>query len=117
MPAAHPRSLSLTIRHLRSFLSVSRHKNSTRPALKLSTSQPSLTMTIRQLEDIVGASLFDRTTRSVTLTPEGADFVAAAERLVFDFDLAVENIQATAMHRRDRISIAHVHSIAVAVIP
>jgi LysR family carnitine catabolism transcriptional activator len=117
MPAVHPPSLSLTIRHLRSFLSVARHKNFTRAALELNTSQPSLTMTIRQLEDIVGASLFDRTTRSVTLTPEGADFVGVAERLVFDFDLAVENIQATALHRRGRISIAHVHSLAVAVIP
>lgn len=110
-------SLTVTIRHLRSFLSVSRHKNFTRAALELNTSQPSLTMTIRQLEDIIGASLFDRTTRSVVLTPEGADFVATAERLVFDFDLAIEDIKATATRRRGRIGVAHVPSIASAVIP
>ena len=117
MATRHAPSLGVTIRHLRSFLSVSRHKSFTRAALELNTSQPSLTMTIRQLEDIVGASLFDRTTRSVTLTSEGADFVATAQRLVFDFDLAMEDIQATAMRRRGRIGIALVYSVATAVIP
>jgi len=106
-----------TIRHLRAFLSVAHHANFTRAALDLHVSQPSLTMIIRQLEDIVGASLFDRTTRSVVLTPEGRDLVPAAERLIFDFDLAFNDIRATATRRRGRIGIAMVHSIATKVLP
>lgn len=108
---------TVNIRHIRSFLTVSRHRSFTRAALELNISQPALTMIIRQLEDIVGARLFDRTTRSVELTPEAQDFVPIAERLLGDFDIAIQDIRATARQRRGRVSIASVHSVATKLLP
>jgi Transcriptional regulator len=110
-------SYNVTIKHLRAFLSLARHRSFTRAAMELHASQPSLTMTIQQLEDIVGCSLFDRTTRNVLLTPEGQDFLPVAERLIGDFDLAIQNIQVAASARKGRISIAIVHSVATRIIP
>ena len=112
-----PPSLNATIKHLRAFLSVARNRSFTRAALELHLSQPSLTMIIRQLEDIVGAGLFERTTRTIALTPEGNDLVPTAERLVYDFDLAIQDIQATATRRRGRIGVALVHAVATKVMP
>jgi LysR family carnitine catabolism transcriptional activator len=112
-----PPSRNVTMKHLRAFLSVTRHKNFTRAAMELHLSQPSLTTAIRQLEDMVGSSLFDRTTRTVALTPEGLEFVPVAERLVYDFDLAIGDIRATAKRRLGRIGIALVHSVATKLIP
>ncbi|EIM73478.1 LysR family transcriptional regulator [Nitratireductor aquibiodomus RA22] len=66
---------------------------------------------------MVGASLFDRTTRNVTLTPEASDFLPVAEKIVGDFDIAIQDIRATAHQRRQRVAIASVYSIATKVLP
>ncbi|MGO4705920.1 LysR family transcriptional regulator [Microvirga sp. 2MCAF38] len=108
---------NVTIKHLRAFLSLAQHRSFTRAAIALHASQPSLTMTIQQLEDIVGCNLFDRTTRNVLLTPEGEDFLPVAERLIVDFDLALENIRVTASARKGRVGIAVVHSVATRIMP
>lgn len=107
----------VTIKHLRAFLTVAQFQSFTRAAEKFHSSQPVLTMTVRQLEDIVGTSLFDRTTRSVNLTPQGRDFLPVAERLLYDFDAAIEDVQATAKSRRLRIGIAAVQSVATKLLP
>ncbi|WP_210486271.1 LysR family transcriptional regulator [Microvirga antarctica] len=112
-----PASYTVSIKHLRAFLRLAHHRSFTRAAMDLHMSQPSLTMTIRQLEDIIGSSLFDRTTRNVILTPEGQDFVPIAERVVGDFDLAIQNIRVAASARKGRIGIALNHSVAIKVIP
>lgn len=112
-----PPSYSATIRHLRAFLSVAKHRSFTRAATELHLTQPSLTITIKQLEDIAGGSLFDRTTRSVILTHEGEDLFPIATRVVDDFDLAIRNIRLTASSRNSCIRVAVVSSIAIKIMP
>jgi LysR family carnitine catabolism transcriptional activator len=108
---------TVSIRHLRAFSSVSQFQSFSQAAKDLRVSQPALTMAIRQLEDIVGTSLFDRTTRKVVLTPEGGDFLPTVERLLADFDLAIQDVQATATRRRGRIWLSSVHSVATMILP
>lgn len=110
-------SLTVTIRHVRAFLAVAKRRSFTRAADDLNISQPSLTMSVRQLEDIVGASLFDRTTRSVLLTPDGDEFLPAAERLIGDFDLAMQDLRAMAHRRRGLLGLASVPSVATRILP
>lgn len=105
------------IRHLRGFVFVARHKSFTKASLDLRVSQPALTMAIRQLEDIVGARLFDRTTRAVQLTPEARDLLPMAERLLADFDDLMRDIRASARQRQNRVSLASVHSVATKLLP
>lgn len=107
----------VTIKHLRAFLAVARFRSFTKASEEIHVSQPALTMAIRQLEDIVGASLLDRTTRAVSLTPEGTDFYPTAERLLCDFDLALQDVRAAADRRRKHIGVACVHSVATKLLP
>lgn len=101
-----------TIRHLRAYLAVARLRSFTRAATELHLSQPSLTSVIQQLEHIVGAPLFDRTTRQVSLTQEGVELRPHAERLVEDFDATIRQIRLTASARAQCVRLAIVASVA-----
>ena len=80
-------------------------------------SQPTLTVAIRQLEDAVGAALFERTTRRVSLTDEGIKFHAIVERLLHDYGAAVSTIRTLGDERRGRLSIAAVTSVITKLLP
>ncbi|HEX6878829.1 MAG TPA: LysR family transcriptional regulator, partial [Terriglobales bacterium] len=53
------------------FMQVAELGNFSRAAEKVLRSQPAVSAQIRQLEEEYGARLFDRTKKSVTLTPAG----------------------------------------------
>ncbi|MBB5935262.1 LysR family transcriptional regulator [Streptomyces zagrosensis] len=59
------------LRHLRGFVAVAEERNFTHAAQRLRIGQPSLTRTVRALEEAVGAQLLERTTRHVALTDAG----------------------------------------------
>ena len=63
-------------------LAVAKYNNFTRAAEEIRTSQSSLSQQIGKLENELGISLFMRTTRSVQLTPAGAEFVTHAKRIM-----------------------------------
>ncbi|WP_054004498.1 LysR family transcriptional regulator [Cypionkella psychrotolerans] len=78
--------INIHFRHVRAFLTVAQERSYVRAAEKLFVSQPALSQTIRQFEDTVGFAVFERTTRSVSLTPLGAALLAHAERLSAQMD-------------------------------
>src|SRR5258708_23554585 len=61
---------------LTAFVAVAEHNSFTRAATQLGISTPSLSQTIRLLEEQFGVRLLDRTTRSVALTEAGAQLLA-----------------------------------------
>ncbi len=109
--------MSLTLRHVRAFVEVARHGSFRRAAEKLFLSQPALTITINQLEELVGADLFRRTTRRVNLTMEGEDFLPIAERLVADFDRAISDLKTSVKRRGGQVAIAVLPSLTINLLP
>jgi DNA-binding transcriptional LysR family regulator len=109
--------LSLTLRHLRAFVEVAHQGSFRRAAEKLFLSQPALTITINQLEDMVGVRLFNRTTRQVNLTTDGEDFLPIAERLVADFDRAISDLKTSAERRGGQVAIAVLPSLTINLLP
>ena len=72
----------MEIRTLRYFLAVAREENMTRAAENLHVTQPTLSKTLKTLEDELGKKLFTRHSFSITLTEEGALLRDRAEDLV-----------------------------------
>ena len=88
-----------------------------RAAEKLSRTQPAITLAVKQLEAFIGLKLIERTTRNVSTTTEGENFLPIAERLVRDFDTAIYDLRATSERRSGHVSMAAVPSVATNLLP
>ncbi|AVG38857.1 Hca operon transcriptional activator HcaR [Achromobacter insolitus] len=67
-----------------------------RAAARLFMTQPPLTQQIKRLEAIVGVPLFERTTRSVALTPAGEIMYERARKIAADTQLMLRQARRTA---------------------
>ncbi len=72
----------ITLRQLRYFDALARHKHFGRAAEDCSISQPALSMQIRELEQSLGATLVERRPNEVVLTELGAEVARRAEQLL-----------------------------------
>ncbi|TVT92163.1 transcriptional regulator CynR [Pseudomonas sp. HT11] len=67
-------------RHIQYFLAVAEHQGFTKAAAALHVSQPALSQQVRQLEESLGAQLFDRSGRQTRLTDAGEVYLRYALR-------------------------------------
>lgn len=107
----------IELRHLRAFIATARERNFTRAADMLAMTQPTLSGTIRDLEDRLGFVLFDRTTRSVELSAAGREFHGSIVRVIEDLDRVVTDMRDFAEVRRGRLTVAALPSIAAGRLP
>ncbi len=109
--------MNVTLTQLRSFIAVSRERSFTRAAERLSSSQPSVSSAIKQLEAALNLKLFDRTTKELHLTAEGRSFLPIIERLIDDLDEALQDLRSTVERKRGRAAIAVLPSVAANILP
>jgi DNA-binding transcriptional LysR family regulator len=90
---------------LRYFLAVAELGSFSRAAARVSVTQPTLSVGIAKLEDEVGARLFERTTRRVSLTPAGSKFLQHARRITQEYEAALRDVSETPQRKRVRAGI------------
>lgn len=83
----------MEIRVLRYFLAVAREESITKAAETLHITQPTLSRQLSLLEDEVGAQLFSRGSRKITLTNEGILLKRRAEEIVSLTDQTMQELQ------------------------
>lgn len=105
------------LRQLRYFLAVAEEKNFTRAAARLHVAQPPLSRQIRQLEDALGAVLFDRNTRSVTLTAAGTAFLAEVQKVFPQLEFAVEVCRKAAQGHSGHLRLGYTGRASQALLP
>ncbi|VWD34430.1 LysR substrate-binding domain-containing protein [Burkholderia contaminans] len=101
----------LDLRRLRYFVVVADELHFGRAALRLRVAQPPLTRHIAALESELGVRLFERSTRAVRLTPEGAAFLDHARTVVSAAAEAEASARKIAQGIAGRIVIGYASSI------
>lgn len=108
---------SITLRQIRAFVALAREGSFTRAAETLLLTQPALTNCIRQLEEHIGHSLFDRSTRQVRLNDYGLAFRDPAERILRELDQTLQVLDRMQEGASGGVSLATVPSIASSILP
>lgn len=83
----------MELRHLRYFVAVAENGGFARAALFLHVAQSAISEQIRDLEEELGVSLFDRKNRRIRLTYHGEQFLEDARAVLASADKAVANVQ------------------------
>ena len=83
----------MELRHIRYFLTLAEEKSFTKAAEKLLIAQPPLSRQIRDLEEELGTTLFERSTRGVALTQAGEKFLQYALQIEHLAEQSVEVLQ------------------------
>ena len=108
---------SLELRQLRYFVAVAEELHFGRAAARLHMTQPPLSQTIQALETLLGASLFERNRRGVSLTPAGLALLPEARRLLEQARQLPPLVRRAASGETGRLALAFVSSADYSVLP
>ena len=109
--------MNLELRQLRYFVTVAEELHFGKAALRLHMTQPPLSQTILALEQLLGAPLFERNRRGVSLSAAGAALLPEARRLLAQSQELPQLVQRAAAGEVGRLSLAFVSSADYSVLP
>lgn len=77
----------MTLTQLRYAITIANANSMNEAARMLFISQPSLSSSIKELEEEIGVELFRRSNRGISVTPEGEEFLGYARQVVEQYEL------------------------------
>lgn len=107
----------MDIRQLRYFLAVATERNFSRAAERLHMAQPPLSRQIQQLEQEIGAELFDRNSRPMALTEAGRLFYEHAIQVTRSMDVLKDSMRSYVNANRPLFVVGFVPSVLYGRLP
>ena len=105
------------LRHLRCLVAVAQERNLARAAGKLSLSQPAVSKTLVELEQLAGVVLVERGRRGAQLTVPGQQLLAQALRVLETVGEAAQALSPATAARAPRLRIGVLPSVGPALLP
>jgi len=102
---------------IQAFVNVAELGGFRRAADELHVTQTALTRRVQHLEAYLGVKLLDRTTRSVTLTAVGREFLPKAHAIVVETDNAVTQLKEMSRTARGSFTLACVSTMSTRLLP
>src|ERR1700754_3422493 len=101
---------AMELRHLRYFIAVAELRSVRAASEQLHVTQPAISRQVQDLEEAIGAALFDPTPRGLKLTPAGEAYLPAAREILANVDAANRMAQRIAMGMQGRLRIGFVEN-------
>lgn len=98
----------MELRHLRYFQAVAEDLSFSRAARRLHIAQPALSRAVKQLEAVLGASVFERTRHRVRLTPAGQVLLREAALLLERFEESLRRVRRTAVGEEGELRLGYI---------
>lgn len=108
---------NLTLKQLRYFEALARHGHFGRAAGACAISQPALSQQIRELEDSLGAPLFERGPRQIRITTFGEEFASRVHDILRSVDELEDLARAASDRQLGRLRIGVIPTIAPYLLP
>lgn len=108
--------MNIKYRQLKAFTLAARSNSFRVAAESLAVTQPSFSNLIRELETDIGVQLFERTTRSVRLTPAGEAFLRDVEPALEELESAYQRIDEVGKGTRGRLAVAALASASLGIL-
>jgi len=109
--------MAIDLDQLRTFVAVAEAESLTRAMDTLHLSLPAISRRLSSLEEELGVELLARSTRRVSLTQTGREFLPRARRLLDELEESLLGIRETAAHRRGLVTIACIPTAAYYFLP
>ncbi|WP_299760302.1 LysR family transcriptional regulator [Ramlibacter sp.] len=109
--------MNVSSRQLLAFLEICRLQSFAKAAESIPMSPSGVSMLVKELEDQMGARLFERTTRSVTLTDAGHRLQPVAERIVGELRSLEAVIGGAEAAVRSRLHVAATPMVSATLLP
>ncbi len=109
--------MNLSQRQLHMFVATAALLNISRASEVLHISQPALSRALQELESQLGVKLLLRTTRQLTLTHEGRQFLPVAQRLLRDLEQAASDLRQQATGLTGAVTLALGTAFGCTVLP
>jgi LysR family carnitine catabolism transcriptional activator len=110
-------AMNIKYRPLKAFLLAADCGSFTHAADRLGVTQPSFTALIQDLEEVLGVRLFERSTRSISLTAAGKEFFLRIQRPLTDLEEGYRSILDLAVVKRGSIVMGALPSTSLTLIP
>ena len=107
----------MDLRHLRYFIAVAEELHFTRAARRLHIAQPPMSRQIRELEEELGVTLFNRTRRQVELTDAGQVFLIKARQVLRAAESAVLETQRAERGETGKLAVGFFEQTAYTLLP
>lgn len=105
------------MKQLRYFDALARHGHFGRAAESCAISQPALSVQIKELEDVLGATLVERGPRQIRLTGLGEEFAARAHAILRSVDELGDLARASAGQMAGQLRIGFIPTVAPYLLP
>ncbi|MCB1313009.1 MAG: pca operon transcription factor PcaQ [Sedimentitalea sp.] len=102
----------IKFRHIQCFVEICREKSMKAAAAKLFLTQPAISKTLRELEEILGAALLTRSRAGVALTPQGEVFLHFAQSSLAALQQGLQGVEEAGAQGEMRLSVGALPSVA-----
>ncbi|WP_343211945.1 pca operon transcription factor PcaQ (plasmid) [Aliisedimentitalea scapharcae] len=107
----------IKFRHIQCFIEICREHSFKLAAEKLFLTQPAISKTLKELEEIMGSTLLTRNRSGVTLTRQGEVFLHFAEMSLAALQQGLSGVEQVGAQGKTRLSVGALPSVAARLMP
>lgn len=107
----------IKFRHIQCLVEIAREGSFKIAAEKLFLTQPAISKTVKELEEILGATLMERSRSGVTLTREGEVFMHFSQMSLASLQQGLDGVEQASRSEREMLTVGALPSVAAWLMP